>query len=58
MSKIDRNEMSLRRTHTQIIIIILKYKWVEAMMTELEFAICSIDELRDGEIRTAETTSF
>jgi len=31
-------------------------------MTELnlfeEFAICSIDELRDEEIRMAETTSF
>ena len=37
-------------------------KEVETMMTELklfkEFAICSIDELRDEEIRMAETTSF
>jgi len=35
-------------------------KGVETMMTELdklkEFAICSIDELRDEEIRMAETT--
>jgi len=35
---------------------------VETMMTGLdklqEFAICSIDELRDEEIRMAETTSF
>jgi len=33
-------------------------KWFETMMTELdklkEFAICSVDELRDEEIRMAE----
>ena len=37
-------------------------KVVETMMTELdklkEFAICSVDEFRDEEIRMAETTSF
>jgi len=37
-------------------------KGVETMMTELdklkELTICSVDELRDEEIRTAETTSF
>jgi len=37
-------------------------KGVEAMMTELdkfkEFAVSSVDELRDEEIRMAETTSF
>jgi len=37
-------------------------KGVEAMMTELdkfkEFAVSSVDELGDEEIRMAETTSF
>ena len=37
-------------------------KGVETMMTELdqlkEFAFCSVDELRDEEIRMAETMSF
>jgi len=37
-------------------------KGVETMMTELdklkEFAICSVDEFRDQEIRMAETTLF
>jgi len=37
-------------------------KGVETMMTELdklkEFTICSVDELRDEEVRMAETTSF
>ena len=37
-------------------------KGVETMMTELdklkELTICSVDELRDEEIRTAVTTSF
>ena len=37
-------------------------KVVETMMTELdklkEFAICSVDEFRDEEIRMTETTSF
>jgi len=37
-------------------------KGVETMMTELdklkEFTICSIDELRDEEIRMAETRSL
>jgi len=37
-------------------------KGVETMMTELdkfkEFAISSVDEFRDEEIRMAETTSF
>ena len=35
---------------------------VKTMLTELnlckEFAICSVDELRDEKIRMAETTSF
>ena len=37
-------------------------KGVETMMTELdqlkEFAFCSVDELRDEDIRMAETMSF